>query len=72
MIGLNITFSHYLELELKEIKNKLEKYLDAIQVFINNFSQSVYLSRVKMFYHSLACLYTQASHDISKHFTAKL
>ena len=38
MIGLNISFNHYLELGLKEIKNKLEKYLDAIQVFVNNFS----------------------------------
>ena len=38
LIGLNITFSHYLELGLKEIKNKLEKYLDVIQVFVNNFS----------------------------------
>ena len=38
LIGLNISFIHYLELGLKEIKNKLEKYLDAIQVFVNNFS----------------------------------
>ena len=35
---LNISFIHYLETGLKEIKNKLEKYLDAIQVFVNNFS----------------------------------
>ena len=32
------TFNHYLELGLKEIKKKLEKYPDAIQVFVNNFS----------------------------------
>ena len=38
LIGLNITFSHYLELGLKEIKIKLEKYPDAIQVFVNSLS----------------------------------
>ena len=38
LIGLSILLISYLELGLKQIKNKLDKYLDAIQVFVNNFS----------------------------------
>ena len=37
--------NHYLELGLKEIKKKLEKYPDAVQVFVNYFS----LLRVNQF-----------------------
>ena len=38
LIGLSILLIPYLEPGLKQIKNKLDKYLDAIQVFVNNFS----------------------------------
>ena len=37
LIGLNITFTHELELGSKENQEQIEHTLDAIKVFINNF-----------------------------------
>ena len=81
LIGLNIMFSHQLELESKENQEQIGRNLDAVKVFIDNFSfqeSNINLFvRSKnhtppIFYNSLAFLYPQVSHDNSKHFTSKL